>query len=177
MASVSPLAQEFVSLRDAMNQLFEESFTPFFGQTWRGTGTQNETTVRPIPLDVYTTSDEAVIVAAVPGIAPEDLDVTIERGTVTLSGKVHDVAASQEAKSATWYLHELWSGQFRRTVSLPFEIDAASAEASFEHGMLRIRLPKAAQARPTKIAINAGEGWSHPRAIVSGKSESTGKGA
>ena len=151
MVSTFPLMQDFVSLRDAMDQLLEDSFTAGRGQ--RGT---SGAVARPMPLDVYATQDEAVVVAAVPGMSPEDLEVTINQGTVTLSGRIGNVAESEEAKGATWYLHELWHGQFRRAVSLPFEVDAAKTEATFEHGILRIRLPKAEQAKPKKIEIKAG---------------------
>jgi HSP20 family protein len=53
-------------------------------------------------------------------------------------------------------LHELWSGQYHRTVTLPFEVDSAQAQATFEHGMVRISLPKAEWAKPQKIAIKTG---------------------
>ena len=62
----------------------------------------------------------------------------------------------EEAKGATWYLRELWHGRFRRAVSLPFEVDPGKAEASFEHGILRIQLPKAEHAKPQRIPIQAG---------------------
>ena len=66
-----------------------------------------------------------------------------------------NVADSDHGKNATWYAHELWSGQFQRTVTLPFEVDAGKAEATFEHGIVRIALPKAERAKPQKIAIKA----------------------
>ena len=69
-----------------------------------------------------------------------------------------NVADSDQGKTATWYAHELWSGQFQRTVTLPFEVDPAQAQATFEHGIVRITLPKAEWAKPHKIAIKAGSG-------------------
>jgi HSP20 family molecular chaperone IbpA len=53
-------------------------------------------------------------------------------------------------------LHELWSGQFQRTETLPFEVDSAQAQATFEHGIVRIALPKAERAKPQKIVIKTG---------------------
>jgi HSP20 family protein len=61
----------------------------------------------------------------------------------------------------------LWSGQFQRTVTLPFEVDPAQAHATFEHGIVRITLPKAEWAKPQKIAIKAG---SSQQAIGTGAS-------
>lgn len=157
MVSQFPFGTDFVVLRDAMNQLLEESFVPSRGVR---SGGGNGTTARPLPLDVYATADEAVIIAAVPGMSPQDLDVTINQNAVTLSGTVPTAAESEQGKGATWFLHELWHGQFRRSVTLPFEVDAGQAEATFENGIVRITLPKAAKAKPHKIAIKAASGQS-----------------
>jgi HSP20 family protein len=153
MVSTFPFGQDFVVLRDAMNQLLEESFVP--SRSGRGT---NGTMVRPLPLDVFATQDEAVIIAAVPGMNPQELEVTVNQNVVTLSGSVPSVAESEQGKGATWYLHELWHGQFRRSVTLPFEVDAGKAEATFEHGIVRITLPKAERAKPFRIEVKGSTG-------------------
>ena len=152
----TPLSNEFVGLRQAMDQLLNESVvgTPFRTLWSRGTGTGP--TAWPLPLDVYATEQDVVVVAAIPGMRPEDLQVTYNQGTLTLSGTIHNVAEGEEAKGATWYAHELWSGQFRRALSLPFEVDADHADATFEYGIVRIVLPKAEQEKPKTIAIKAG---------------------
>ena len=155
MVSSFPFGQDFVVLRDAMNQLLEESFVPTRGSR---SSSGNGTMVRPLPLDVYATADEAVIIAAVPGMSPRDLEVTIDQNVVTLSGTVPTAAESDQGKGATWYLHELWHGQFRRSVTLPFEVDADQADATFENGIVRIALPKAERAKPHKIAIRTTNG-------------------
>ena len=161
MVNRFPAADEFVSLRDAMDRLLADSFVSSpFRTLWSaagGTGTGNGMARMPLPLDVYATQDEVVIVAAAPGLNPQDIEVTVNQGTVTFTGQTPDVAQSEEAKQATWFLHELPHGVFRRTVTLPFEIDAGQAEATFEHGVLRLRLPKAEQAKPRKIEIRAAE--------------------
>jgi HSP20 family protein len=154
MVSTFPFGQDFVVLRDAMNQLLEDSFVP--SRTTRG-GT-NGTMVRALPLDVYATQDEAIVIAAVPGMTPQDLDVTINQNVVTLAGTVPTAAESEQGKGATWYLHELWHGDFRRSVTLPFEVDAAKAEATFENGIVRIALPKAERAKPYRIEVRTASG-------------------
>lgn len=167
MVSTFPFGQDFVVLRDAMNQLLEDSFVPS-----RGTrGGTNGTMVRALPLDVYATQDEAVIIAAVPGMSPQDLDVTIDQNVVTLAGSVPTAAESEQGKGATWYLHELWHGQFRRSVTLPFEVDAAKAEATFQNGIVRIALPKAERAKPHRIAVRATSDTSE--AIEAGATETS----
>lgn len=166
MVSTFPFGSEFVVLRDAMNQLLEESFVPARGGRTSGS---NGTAVRPLPLDVYATSDEAVIIAAVPGMDPDDLDITINQNVVTLTGQVPTAAESEQGKGATWYLHELWHGKFQRSITLPFEIDSAKAEATFENGIVRVILPKAERAKPQKIAIRTANGQQAIEANTAGE--------
>jgi HSP20 family protein len=156
----------FVGLRQAMEQLVDESLVGNPVRTgWPRPGTgAGGPVAQPIPLDVFATEDAAVVVAAVPGLRPQDLELTAHQDTVTIGGTVGNVADSEEAKGATWYVHELWSGQFRRSFMLPFPVDADRAEASVDQGILRVVLPKAATARPKKIAI----GGSTAQAIESG---------
>lgn len=157
--------QDIARLRGAFDQLWNESIGSPFRTFWaRPAG--NGTTAS-LPLDVFATKDAFVIVAAVPGMRPEDLSVTWNQGAIVLSGTVGNVAESTEAKGATWYLKELWHGRFERAITPPFEVDAARAEASFEHGVLRITLPKAANARPQQIPVRFG-GPETPQAIDEG---------
>src|SRR5215213_6038956 len=151
-----PIASEFVSLREAMDRLLSESVVNSPFRTLWSTGTNGNSTRVAVPLDVYATSDEVVIVASAPGLSPDDLQITVDQGTLTISGQIHNAAASEEGKEATWYLHELPYGVFQRSVSLPFEVDSAKADAAFEHGILRLRLPKVEQARPKQIKVRIG---------------------
>ena len=155
MVTQYPVGSDFVLLRDAMNQLLSDSFVPSGGSR-SGWSTGSRATARPMPLDVYATPDEAVVIAALPGLNPQDLEITYTQNTLTLSGSVPSAVDSEQGKNATWYAHELWSGQFQRTVTLPFEVDASKTEATFENGLVRIALPKAERAKPQKIAIKAG---------------------
>ena len=157
MVNQYPFGSDFVLLRDAMNQLLSDSFVPSGGSR-SGWNNGSRTMARPMPLDVYATPDAAIVMAALPGLNPQDLEITYTQNTLTLSGSVPSAVDSEQGKNATWYAHELWSGQFQRTVTLPFEVDASKAEATFEHGLVRIALPKAERAKPQKIAITAGSG-------------------
>lgn len=166
MVSQFPFGPEFVVLRDAVNQLLEESFVPSGGSRF-GMSNGARALVRPLPLDLYATEDEVVVIAALPGMNPNDLDVTINQNVLTLTGSVPSATESEQGKNATWYIHELWSGRFQRSVPLPFEVDSTKAEATFEHGIARIVIPKAERAKPHKIAIKA----------TSGRQEAIGAGA
>ncbi len=157
--------QEFVSLREAMNQLLEDGFTNF-RPIWQAG--RNGGTVQPLPLDVYATADEVVIIASAPGMRPEDLEITIHQGTLVMSGKVGNVAEAAEAKGATWYLHELPHGQFRRAITLPFEVDEARADATVADGIVNLRLPKAEQAKPKRIEVRLTQSTETPAAVTAG---------
>jgi HSP20 family protein len=151
----NPMLPEVYALRDTVDRLFNESFSDPFRTLWSRNG-NGAVTVQPMPLDVYATDDHAVILAAVPGMQPDDLELSIHENTVTLSGKIENTVKSEETKGATWYAHELWSGEVRRSVSLPFPVDPDRAEATFELGILRVSLPKAESAKPRKIQISGG---------------------
>jgi HSP20 family protein len=155
MVNTFPSGQDFVLLRDAMRQMLQESFVPSGGSRYPWS-TGSQAMAWALPLDVYATPDEAVVIAAVPGMSPESLEITYTDNTLTLSGTMPSAAESEQGQNATWYVHELWSGQFQRTVTLPFEVDPAKAQATFEHGSVRITLPKAEWAKPQKITIKAG---------------------
>jgi HSP20 family protein len=105
-----------------------------------------------MPVDVYTTADHAVILAAVPGMVPADLDLSIHQNTVTMSGTVPNARGLADAKKATWYVAELGRGTYRRTVTLPFAVDPDQASASVQHGIVRVVLLKAESAGPRTIA-------------------------
>jgi HSP20 family protein len=142
----NPFLRDFVSLRDAVDRLFEESFvSPERLMSWRGTGT------RPMPLEIYETPDDIVVRALTPGVAPDQLDVQYQQGTLTLRARTEIPSAHDDW---TWHLREFGYGEMVRTISLPREINAEAAEASFEHGVLTLRLPKADEAKPRQIPIS-----------------------
>src|SRR3954467_7574952 len=136
------IADEFVGFRDAVDRLFGEGqgASPYRG-LWSGTW-GNGTARTALPLDVYATKDEVFVIGAVPGVSAGEIEISINQNVISVSGKIPNVAASEEAKDATWYLHELPHGSFQRTVTLPVEVNAARADATFENGILRLRLPK-----------------------------------
>lgn len=149
----SPSLADCSIRRDALDRVVSDAFGAPFQTLWSRTGIPGAVP-QPIPLDVYATDDQVVILAAIPGMNPDDLEVSVHQNTVSLTGKVG--GATEEANGATWYLRELGSGIFQRSVTLPFPIDPDQTHATFEHGMLRVVLAKAESARPRKIAINGG---------------------
>lgn len=125
----------------------------------------------PLPLNVYATPEMVQIVAAVPGLLPEDIEITVDQNTLTFRGECSAPAMAPEAGEAAWYLREIWSGRFQRSVALPFEVEADQAQASFEHGLLTVTLPKAEHARPHKIQVHVAES---PRELAAGTPQANG---
>src|SRR5215212_11555396 len=87
MVSQFPFGSDFVQLRQAMQELLQDSFVPSGGARFPSSA-GSRAMAWPLPLDLYTTPDEAVIIAAVPGMSPESLEITYTDNTLTLSGTV-----------------------------------------------------------------------------------------
>jgi len=139
----NPLS-EFVSLREAMDSLFNESLVRPAGMLGRAIGNQ--------AYDLYETEDRIGCRFAVPGVRPDDVEVTVNRGVLTVKGRYPQVSNEQQGWS--WHVRGLpQSGEFTYSFSLPASVDADRAEATFEHGILTLTLPKAEAAKPKRIPI------------------------
>lgn len=133
---------ELVSLRQAMDRLFEDSWV-----RPRGTlGDQPD-----MALDIKSTGDEIVVEAALPGIKPEDVDVSVLGDTLTISASHRDETNRDEEG---YSYREIRRGSFTRTITLPSGVRTDSATANFENGMLTLHLPKAEEAKPRQIRIS-----------------------
>lgn len=148
-STLFPITRGWTDIDRAFNRVVRDAFAPA-----RANWAQTATVSQPIPVDIYANDNQAVIIAALPGVQPSDLDLKVHQNQVTITGKVANTGASEDAKGATWLAKELWSGEFRRSVTLPFAVDTDAAAASFENGVLRVTLPKAESAKPRTIAIN-----------------------
>jgi HSP20 family protein len=139
---------EFLSLRQAMDRLFEESFIrPRSVFTGDGDGEFG------IPLDVSSTTDALVIEAALPGVKPEDVEVSLLGDTLTINGSS---STERESEESGYMYREVRRGRFSRTVTLPSAVDTDKAVATFENGMLRLTIPKAEAAKPRQIHVAIG---------------------
>jgi len=136
---------ELLSLRQAMDRLFEDSFVRPSGWTHEGTA--------GLPLDVSATTDELVVQAALPGARPEDVDITVENGVLTIRGEIRSDRTSDGTETEP-LIREIRRGSFSRSVALSGELEPDKASATFEHGLLTLRIPRAEQARPRQIRIN-----------------------
>ncbi|MBP6886433.1 MAG: Hsp20/alpha crystallin family protein [Candidatus Pacebacteria bacterium] len=101
-------------------------------------------------MDVYQTEHDLVVEMQVPKIAPKDLKVTVEDGVLKVEG---GTAEQQEEKGKEYFRREIYRGHFSRMLSLPVTVDESATKASFEHGVLKITMPKAESAKPKTIEV------------------------
>lgn len=143
----SPLG-EMLTLRNAVDRMFDETF---WRPTWAGRGLDEY----QIPLDVQTTSDSLVVKAALPGVKPEDVDITLDGNTLTITGKQDE---EREDEEQGYLVRELRRGSFARSITLSSDLDTEGAKADFENGIVTLTIPKAEQAKPRRIPLGSGNG-------------------
>ena len=134
-----------LSLRDAVNQLFEESFVRPVGRSASGAGANY------LPLDIYETDEAFVVKAFVPGVAPDQIDITTQQNTVTIRAE----QPVEQQEGVRYYLRERAGGTWLRSFELPVAIDAGRIEAQLHNGVLSLTLPKAPEAKPRKVQITS----------------------
>jgi HSP20 family protein len=135
--------REMISLREAMNSLVAESFV-------RPGGPPAPGGAATLPLDIAETEGEFVVKASLPGIKPEDVQITVHGNTLSIRG---ESKAEEETKGETWHLRERRHGTFQRTVNLSAAVNADKATARYDHGVLTLTLPKAEEAKPKQIKV------------------------
>lgn len=139
---------ELMSLRQAMDKLFEDSFV----RPSRALAAIGEATVPA--LDVYQTPDEVVVKATLPGSKPEDVSIDITGEMLTIKG---ETKAEQEINREDYLYQERRYGVFSRSVVLPSGLKTDKAEATMEDGVLTLTIPKAEEVKPKAIKVKAKE--------------------
>ncbi|MBC7248881.1 MAG: Hsp20/alpha crystallin family protein [Anaerolineae bacterium] len=134
--------EDLVSLRDAMDRLFEESFIR--PRSWLMPFESG------LAVDVYETDDNVVVEAALPGVKPEEVEVSLTGDVLTIKG---ETKAEKEEKEANYIRRERRYGAFCRSISLPGGLEGDKAEAEFEHGVLKLTIPKAESVKPKVIKV------------------------
>jgi len=138
--------RDLVTLREAMDRLFEESFVrPRAG--WLA-----QVGAGALAVDMYEIDDAVVVKSTIPGIKPEDLDISIASDTLTIRG---ETKAEEEVKGENYIRRERRYGSFSRSLTIPVSIVADRAEAEFENGVLTLTLPKAEDVKPKAIKVKA----------------------
>ena len=105
-----------------------------------------------VDIDMAQTDDDVIIKASVPGVNPEDLNISVTGDTLTIRGEVKE---DKEIEEANYQIRERRIGSFARSVLLPSTVVADKAKAEFENGVLRLTLPKAEEVKPKTITVKA----------------------
>ncbi len=137
-------AREMMSLREAMDRLFEESF---LRPSWFGFADSAEAL---LPLDIYETEDHVVVKAAAPGVSPKDIEVTITGNVLTIKG---EVKAEEKVEKGNYLRQERRYGSFCRQVALPDGVKTDNVQATFKDGVLSLELPKTETAKTKTVKV------------------------
>ncbi len=138
--------REMMSLREAMDRLFDDAFTHPFGLTngWHHSS---------VPaIDMYQTDNDVVVKASLPGMKADDVQINITGDMLSLKGEMKE---KSETKEKNYHIREQRWGSFERSVMLPTSVVSDKAKAEFEDGVLTITLPKAEEVKPKVITVKA----------------------
>jgi HSP20 family protein len=135
-----------VSIRDEMNRLFDNFFTGWPER--RGALLEGEWAPS---IDVAETAEEVTVTAELPGVAQDDVDITITDNVLTLKGEKKE---EKEIKKKNYHRIERSYGIFQRSVNLPTSVQADKAKATYKDGVLHIAIPKVEEAKPKQIKID-----------------------
>jgi HSP20 family protein len=144
--------RDLLSIQDEMNNLFNRVYgdrSPSEG------GQEQRQRVWAPALDIAEQKDAYLVHVELAGVKPDDLEISLEDGLLTIQGERHTV---QESSEQQFHRVERRYGRFRRSITLPSQVQADAIEASFEDGVLTVRVPKAEEAKPRKINVQVGGG-------------------
>ena len=137
---------EMVTLRNAMDRLFEDSvMSPLSWRTLTGEA------LSPA-LDVHQTDDEIVVTAALPGLKAEDVNITITGQQLAIRG---EFKADESVSREQFLYRERRFGTFDRQLQLPVRVRGDAATATFDDGVLTLRIPKAEDVKPRQVEVKA----------------------
>ena len=134
---------QLTSLRDEINRLFESPFS---------NGNSDAFNTWAPALDLYEDKESLVVRAELPGMKKEDIDISLHENIVTISGERRNEKKYESAETSR---QERVFGRFTRSLVLPKKVDAANVKASYKDGLLTVTLPKAEEAKPRQIEIQA----------------------
>lgn len=135
---------DVLTLRDAMDRLFEDAFV-------RPLGFGNGQATGSFQIDIRSDAEALTVDAALPGYTPEEVEITVEGGTLTITAETR---AETDTTEGEYLVREVRRGRVSRMVTLPTGLEADRATASFEHGVLHLRIPRAEETRPRRIRIS-----------------------
>jgi HSP20 family protein len=137
--------QEMLNLRRTVDRLFD-NVTP--EHDW------SQPAMWGLAVDMVENKDEFIVKASVPGIKPDDLDISYSDDTLTIKGEIKE---EKDNKEDQYHLRERRYGSFIRSIELPAKVKGDAIEASYQEGVITLRLPKAEEVKPKRIAIKVND--------------------
>ena len=137
--------REMMTLREAMDRLFDDAFTRPFSLMREGGSNWSSPAI-----DMYQTDNEVVVKAALPGIKADEVQINVTGEHLTIRGEMKH---EEEKKDKSWHLREHRWGTFERSIMLPTSVIADKAKADFDNGILTITLPKSEEMKPKTITV------------------------
>jgi HSP20 family protein len=137
--------RDLMNLRRSMDRLFDEAMSD--SEVW-------QPMTWDLALDVIEKDDEYVVKASIPGVNPNDLEITYINNALTIKGEVKE---ESEVKESRYHLRERRYGSFARSILLPSNVAAEKIDANFENGVLTLKLPKTEEAKPKKISVKTSD--------------------
>jgi HSP20 family protein len=105
-----------------------------------------------VEVNLLQTENDIIVNASIPGVKPEDIDISISGDTLTLRGEIKE---DEEYKDANYHIKEIRQGSFSRSLTLPVKVDADRSKADFENGVVRLTMPKVEEVKPKTITVKA----------------------
>jgi HSP20 family protein len=155
--------RELNTIQNEMNRLFNTFFEANPGNGGAGSALRRWIP----PMDLVETEDDFVLRADLPGLSEGDVNIELEDNILTVSG---ERKAEHEERKEGYYRVERASGSFSRSLTLPEGVNPEAVRASFDRGVLEVRIPKPEQRKPRKVAISVGEGGGQPTTIEGSES-------
>ena len=138
----------FSDLRTTMDRLFDDGIT----RPWRVVPTAE--VEGSFPVEISQTDQDIEVKASLPGLKPEDVDISISNDVLTIKGEHRE---ETEDTKRDFYRREIRYGSFQRSFTLPRTVSADGISAEFENGLLKVHMPKAPEAKGRRIEISSGE--------------------
>ena len=138
-------AREMMTLREAMDRLFDDAFTRPFSIMREGGSNWSSPAI-----DIYQTDNEVVVKASLPGIKADEVQINVTGDVLTIKGETKQ---QDEKKDKSWHIREHRWGAFERSIRLPSGVIADRANADFDNGVLTITLPKSEEVKPRTITV------------------------
>jgi HSP20 family protein len=157
-------------LRGEMDRLFDDFFANW-GNGRSAARTEGQRFWAPA-VDVAESQDQFIVRAELPGLKPEDIDIELQNNVLTLKG---ERKLERKDEQENYHFVERSYGSFFRSFTLPRNVNAGGVQASFEHGVLTISIPKAEEAKPRKVAINGAQ--AEPQEIAAKGKTRNGQGS